>query len=480
MHNLILALYCRVSTDEQAREGVSLDEQQTRLHAYCRAMGWHEGQVRLYMDNGYSGKSFDRPALRQLLDAVALGMVARVLVTKLDRMSRKLLDLLQMMESFRTHGVSFVSLSESFDSETPSGRLTLQVLGAVAEFERERIRERVSENMAHAALQGRWMGQSPYGYQMVAKMLHIEAGQAEIVRQVFHAYTEEQHGLFAIARHLNAQAIPSRNGKQWSVRSVKRMLSNPAYCGMLVWGGKTVEHALPALISTAQWQAAQVRLKRVKPAPRVASSPHLLSGLLRCGNCGGTLSIGWSGSTNRRRVYRCAQYKNKGVCRSTPHAAPQLEMTVCAQLANQLRHSLGPIPALRLLSVESKHSAGVPLKRQLRAAQQRYERKKEAFAEGLLTLTELQAERVKLQSSMDADDRCAQLLESQQTMTDEVAQQLAQMLQADQEALFADGRFFLDLSLPVELRRRMMSFFLSAVEVHGATKVVLTMHEDFW
>jgi hypothetical protein len=122
----------------------------------------------------------------------------------------------------------------------------------------------------------------------------------------------------------------------------------------------------------------------------------------------------------------------------------------------------------------------VPLKRQLRAAQQRYERKKEAFAEGLLTLTELQAERVKLQSSMDADDRCAQLLESQQTMTDEVAQQLAQMLQADQEALFADGRFFLDLSLPVELRRRMMSFFLSAVEVHGATKVVLTMHEDFW
>lgn len=155
-----VAIYCRVSTDEQAREGVSLDEQKERLLAYCKAMGWSE-ETLTFIDDGYSAKSLERPQLTKLIHQVKQGSISRIMVTKLDRMSRRLLDLLNMIDLFQQYDVSFVSISESFDTNTPSGRLTLQVLGAVAEFERERIRERVFENMLHAAHSGKWLTPEP-------------------------------------------------------------------------------------------------------------------------------------------------------------------------------------------------------------------------------------------------------------------------------------------------------------------------------
>ncbi|OEH85578.1 hypothetical protein BHU72_01910 [Desulfuribacillus stibiiarsenatis] len=165
-----IAIYCRVSTDEQARNGISLKEQQVRLFSYCRAMGW-KAKPLVFVDDGYSAKSTNRPQLKSLLTKVKLGEISSVIVTKLDRISRRLLDLLNMIDLFQDYNVSFISISESFDTTTPSGRLTLQVLGAVAEFERERIKERVFENMLHAASNGKWLTQSPYGFRLKDKEL---------------------------------------------------------------------------------------------------------------------------------------------------------------------------------------------------------------------------------------------------------------------------------------------------------------------
>jgi site-specific DNA recombinase len=232
--NRSIALYCRVSTDEQAREGVSLEEQQERLKAYCRAMGWTMETI-LYVDDGYSAKNMDRPQLKKLIQAVQDRLISKVMITKLDRMSRKLLDLLQLIDLFQEHHVSFISIGESFDTNTPSGRLTLQVLGAVAEFERERIRERVFDNMLHAAHSGKWLTQSPYGYRLEDKQLIIYEPEAKIVRHVFDVYLNKGLGYFAIAKALNEDGIPSRFNKEWSLRSVKLMLTNPVYKGTLVW-----------------------------------------------------------------------------------------------------------------------------------------------------------------------------------------------------------------------------------------------------
>lgn len=398
-----IAIYCRVSTDEQAREGVSLQEQQTRLKAYCQAMGWKNSIIR-FVDDGYSAKNMERPALKELLRNVERGYIGKLMVTKLDRLSRRLLDLLTLIELFQQHGVSFVSTTESFDTDTPSGRLTLQVLGAVAEFERERIRERVIDNMAHAARSGKWLTQHPYGYRLEEKSLVVFEPEAEVVRRVFHMFLEDGLGYFSIAKRLNESGIPSRHNKQWSIRGVKLMLSNPAYIGTLVWnridsssGNRavrrkedwiTIENAHPPIIETAIWKAAQVKItQNTKVASRAKSSPHLLSGFLICGECGAAMSIGWTGWPNRYRVYRCSANKNKGVCDGSAYRADEVEEWFFAALCKLLK-CVKPEP-YSVKVQDTNEEQRVRFKQKVRNAKARYERQTQAFHSGLIGLDDL-------------------------------------------------------------------------------------------
>jgi site-specific DNA recombinase len=404
-----IALYCRVSTDEQAREGISLEEQQTRLTAYCRAMGWND-QYKLYIDDGYSAKSLERPKLHQLLDDVKKGVIAKVLVTKLDRLSRRLLDLLELIDLFQEFEVTFTSVSESFDTNTPSGRLTLQILGAVAEFERERIRERVFDNMFHAAQQGKWLTQSPYGYQLQDKELVIDETEAEVVRRIVRMYLDEGRGFHAIAKLLNEEGIPSRFGKEWSLRSVKLLLSNPVYKGTYVWNRtdsskKTrkeknpedwvvIDDCLPKIIDKITWERIQYKMKHNPRAiaPRAQTSPHLLGGLLQCGRCGSGMSIGYSGSKNRRyRVYRCSANKNKGTCTSKQYRAKEMEEAFKKGLL-QLSTSIG-INVLPKLSFKDLDHSEIDVGKKIQNAKSRYQRKVEAYTAGLISLDDLRLEK---------------------------------------------------------------------------------------
>ena len=178
-----IALYCRVSTDDQVKEGVSLEEQQERLEAYCRAMGW--GNVVVYVEDGFSAKSIDRPHLTRLIEDVKAGDIKKIIVTKLDRMSRKLLDLLTLIDLFQEHDVSFVSISESFDTNTPSGRLTLQVLGAVAEFE-ENAFANASLKICIMLLLKENGTQHPFGYRLENKELVIYENEAKNCPRYIH------------------------------------------------------------------------------------------------------------------------------------------------------------------------------------------------------------------------------------------------------------------------------------------------------
>ncbi|WP_243633226.1 recombinase family protein [Paenibacillus xerothermodurans] len=413
VHPRTVAIYCRVSTDEQAREGISLDEQQARLLAYCRAMGW-EAQPIVYVDDGYSAKNTDRPALRRLLGAVREGLVSKIMVTKLDRLSRTLLDLLTLIDLFQTHHVSFISTSEAFDTETPSGRLTLQVLGAVAEFERERIRERVLDNMFHAAKNGKWLTQAPYGYRLDNKNLVIFEPEAHVVRSVFQLFLEQGLGYHTIAKRLNEQAIPSRHNKEWSIRSVKLLLSNPVYKGTLVWNrldsskGRRQERnmddwviipdCLPSIVEPSVWEHVQRKMQRAKPAPRAQTSPHLLGGILKCGECGGAMSVGWSGWPKRKRVYRCAANKNKGTCTGKSYRAEDIERWFMHGLS-QISHTLisGYSAAIVPADGAVKQSN---VRRQSQQVQQKYKRKVEAYAAGLIELSELTEAKEKLDKEM--------------------------------------------------------------------------------
>ncbi|PLS17620.1 resolvase [Bacillus sp. M6-12] len=410
-----IALYCRVSTDEQAREGVSLDEQQERLKAYCRAMGWTEYPI-VFVDDGYSAKDLERPQLKRLLEDIDAGKISKILVTKLDRLSRRLLHLLELIESFHQKNVSFISISEAFDTNTPAGRLTLQVLGAVAEFERERIRERVFENMFHAASHGKWLTQSPYGYRLENKELVIHEPEAKVVRRVYDWYLNEGIGYYSIAKQLNEENVPSRQKKEWSIRSIKLMLTNPVYKGTLVWNridsSKSkrpekddkewviVDDALPVIIEKGTWEKVQNKVNKKQMAPRAQTSPHLLGGLLKCGNCGSGMSIGWSGSEKRRyRVYRCSANKNKGTCTSKQYKADEVESWFkkgLLHLSNSFSSEM--IPHLIQKSMAEDQSS---IEQKIRSAKNRYKRKVEAYTAGLIELVDLNEEKGRMEKFLE-------------------------------------------------------------------------------
>lgn len=469
-----VALYCRVSTDEQAREGISLDEQQERLKAYCRAMGW-SGQVRMYVDDGYSAKNMERPELKRLLLDVKSGSVSRIMVTKLDRMSRRLLDLLNLIDLFQNYEVSFVSISESFDTNTPSGRLTLQVLGAVAEFERERIRERVFDNMLHAANSGKWLTQSPYGYQLIDKTLVIHEKEAEVVKRVYSLYLNEGLGFYAIAKRLNEEGIPSKYRKEWSVRAIKLMLSNPAYKGTLLWNRKdsskskrkdkketewvSVDECIPVIIEKSVWERVQLRLDRSIMAPRAQTSPHLLGGMLRCGNCGSGMSISFSGSKNKRyRVYRCSANKNKGTCTSKQYRADLVEEWFkegLMQLVDDTNSELTIQTKEKLIKSEWEQ-----FEQRVNSAKVRYKRKVEAYTAGLIELEDLNEEKARL-DQISSEFQTISTGELELVNMEEIQKELNQKI--------SDIITAIDM-LPVEQVKGIIHTLIHYVIIHG--------HED--
>jgi site-specific DNA recombinase len=406
-----IAIYCRVSTDEQAREGMSLDEQQERLKSYCRAMGWNEIPI-VFVEDGYSAKNMDRPHLIKLIEQVKKGSISKILVTKLDRISRRLKHLLDLIDLFEEHKVSFISISESFDTNTPSGRLTLQVLGAVAEFERERIRERVFENMLHGANHGKWLTQSPYGYDLINKELVINENESKIVRRVFDLYLNSGFGFYTIAKLLNEDGIPSKQKKEWSIRSIKLMLTNPVYKGTLVWNRVDrskkkrvqkdndewviVENAHASIIDELTWDAVQKMMDRKPIHSRSKTSPHLLGGILKCGRCGASMSISWSGpTTNRKRVYRCSANKNKGTCTSKPYNANDVE-TWFKQGLSQLSQSINQsyiYKVAKQLQEDEKHIQ----MQQIHTAKNRYKRKVDAYTAGLIVIEDLREEKARME-----------------------------------------------------------------------------------
>src|SRR3954469_16073973 len=188
------AIYTRVSTDQGLDQDFnSLDAQHDASQAYIRSQahaGWTQIRTR-YDDGGYSGGSTDRPALQRLLDEVKAGKVDTIVVYKVDRLTRSLADFAKLVELFDKHGVSFVSVTQQFNTTTSMGRLTLNVLLSFAQFEREVTSERIRDKIAASKRKGLWVGgMAPLGYRVEGKKLLAHPTEAEQVRTIFSRYLE--------------------------------------------------------------------------------------------------------------------------------------------------------------------------------------------------------------------------------------------------------------------------------------------------
>jgi len=155
--------YVRVSTEEQAREGLSLDAQEEKIRAYCTAKGWR--LVRIYRDEGFSGKDLNRPALQEMLRDLKADGIQAVVVAKLDRLTRSVRDLGYLIDDL-FDGVALASVEESLDTTTAGGRFVLNILGAVAQWERETISERTRNTLRFKREHGEWVGRIPYGFKI--------------------------------------------------------------------------------------------------------------------------------------------------------------------------------------------------------------------------------------------------------------------------------------------------------------------------
>ena len=225
----LVALYARVSTEEQAKEGQSLATQISRLSHYALSRGFDN--TRVFVDDGYSAKSMNRPALKELLSLIREGRVAAVCTMAVDRLSRNLLDMLKFVELCEQHDTSFICTALNFDTSSPIGRMTLQMLAAFAEFERAMIASRVRSNMHEIVREKRrFLSSPPFGYAFDSEgVLRIVEPEARWVRAAVDMYLGGR-GYREIARWLNRSGAPrTRRGNPWSPSSVKAMLANRTY-----------------------------------------------------------------------------------------------------------------------------------------------------------------------------------------------------------------------------------------------------------
>ncbi|MBI2857644.1 MAG: recombinase family protein [Chloroflexi bacterium] len=300
------ALYTRVSSQEQAQHGVSLPEQLERLNLWAKMEGWEVAGI--YTDEGYTGGGDNRPDLQRLLHDAKAGGFNLVLVTKIDRFFRNTRLLLNYIHDLEECGVTFMAQAEGIDTSKPGiGKIILNLLGGVAEWERERIGERVKDFRSHLARKGQWSsGRTTFGYRFDTKVkeLTIDPLEAEAVRFIFHTYTENQLGIIRTAEICNAkQMIVPRAGRRkhstWTQSAIRHVLAHPAYRG---GPNDSWPFKCPAIVDAQLWEQAQRQLAGNRHF-RAVENHNPFTGLLRCGLCGHTLRIGYNHST--KQVWEC-------------------------------------------------------------------------------------------------------------------------------------------------------------------------------
>lgn len=334
-----VAIYIRVSTQYQV-DRASLPVQREELIAYCKyVLGIDSYEI--FEDPGYSAKNTDRPDYQRMISRVRTGEFSHILVWKIDRISRNLLDFAAMYAELKQLGVTFVSKNEQFDTSSAMGEAMLKIILVFAELERNMTSERVSAIMLSRANNGTWNGgKVPFGYSYDpdAKVFHVLDDEAKVVLYIYDLY-ESLKSLTSVARTLNEKGIRSRTGKPWNPTTVRTMLTNPFYAGTYRYNYRDesrksysvkpksewvmVEDHHPAIVTRErQNQIAGIleahrRSKFGEGVSYQRKNVHIFAGLLRCGMCGSLMaattdrarSDGWRPSqylcTRRRRFNDC-------------------------------------------------------------------------------------------------------------------------------------------------------------------------------
>lgn len=339
------ALYVRKSTEVDEEQGFnSLDAQRLACEDYVRARAG-ENWIALpdqYTDGGWSGATVKRPAFQRLLADIQARKIDVVVVHRVDRLSRSLLDFARLMHFFQEHGVSFVSVTQNFSTADPVGRLTLNPLATFSEFEREMIVARTRDKVAAARKKGRWTGGVPVlGYDVDPRggRIHLNETEAVRVREIFALYLRER-SLTRVVEELGVRGWTTktwirrdgvlREGSLFDKPSLLRLLKNPLYTGKVHHRGSLHPGEQAAIVDDATWNQVQTLLRKNGSdgyqGPRT-NHDGLLKGLLHCGLCGSAMTPTWTSKGERRyRYYRCVSTIKKGAHACSTGSVPALDL----------------------------------------------------------------------------------------------------------------------------------------------------------
>jgi len=432
-----VAVYTRKSTEEGLdQEFNSLHAQRDAVEALVRSrreQGWEALEDR-YDDGGISGSTFDRPAFQRLLGDIKAKRVDAVAVYRLDRLSRSLLDFLRMVEFFEEQGVTFVSVSEAFDTSNPTGRLVMRVLAVFAQFERESISQRTKDKVRAARRRGQWTGgQVPLGYNLVDGALVVNEAEANRVRQIFLLYLE-LGGTTTVAGELlrrgwKTKTWKTRSGKlhegaAFTKSSVRRLVGNPVYIGQVRCKGKEYQGDHEAIVDPSTWKAVQDKLGRKTKGP-TGRSKHgtLLGGLARCAVCGSAFTAHHAQRHGRTYgYYSCLTVQKQGIsaCPGSRISVGDLEGIVMDHV-----RQIGRDPKLIAATVEASH-------------------------------VELQAQRNEVKGKRNADAQRERAARANLTIDEEELADLLKRFDPLWDELF-----------PQE-KRRVLALLIEEVRVHGA------------
>ena len=455
-----VALYARVSTQRQA-QAQTVEQQLERLKSYIRQQNWSIPVEQIFRDDGYSGASLKRPGLDRLRDQAAARTLDLVLITAPDRLARNYVHQVLLLEELEQHGcqVQFLDRPMSHD---PHDQLLLQIRGAVAEYERTLISERMRRGRQRKLAAGLLLPwtKPPFGYRVDPDRprdpagVRVEESEAAIVREMFAWYAEESHSFCSLARLLHERGLRTAQGlERWNLASIRGLLTNPAYMGRVYgnrWrrrssmegrsGTAPGKHSsfsrvdmpreqwilvaqIPALVSEEQWERVQARLAANRRFAHRNNKvhPYLLRNLVSCGVCG--ISCLARTTIHQLRYYSCtgkmpALFSHREQkCPSRLSPAQRLEDLVWADLCELLTH---PIPSHALERAHGGH--WLPQELQARrdglhrgqtSLTQQLERLTDAYLAGIVRLEEYGRRRTDLEHRLEALGEQQKQLEAQ-------------------------------------------------------------------
>jgi site-specific DNA recombinase len=370
------AIYTRKSTEEGLQQEFNtLDAQRESGEAYVAAQK-HEGWVCLpdrYDDGGFTGANMERPAVTRLMKDIEAGKVDCVVVYKVDRLSRSLMDFARIMETFDKHKVSFVSVTQQFNTTHSMGRLTLNILLSFAQFEREIISERTRDKIAAARRKGRFAGGKPVlGYNLLSgptgSKLVVNDDEATQVRAIFEMYLKHE-ALIPVVTELDQQGWTTKawetkagrrvGGKGFDKNLLYHLLTNVVYTGNVRHREEIHPGQHERIVDEDVWQRVQaVLMRNGRTGGSAVRNKHgaLLKGLLRCEPCGCSMGHAYSTSGSKRyRYYVCLNAQKRGwsTCPSKSVPAGDIERFVVDQIK-----AMGKDPAVLAATVRQAHAQG--------------------------------------------------------------------------------------------------------------------------